>query len=80
MSRTAPGQSATVQVGFRVSRETADMLNELAARHVNGLRGLILEWLAGAGYKTIAQRDLARPDGRRRRPLLPAEVEPVTEC
>jgi hypothetical protein len=72
MPRASLTQPDVVQVCFRVNRETADTLNALASRHANGLRGLILEWLASAGYETVAQRDLARLDGRRRRPLLPA--------
>jgi hypothetical protein len=57
-----------VQVSFRCSRESADVLAELARQQRHGLRGLVLNWLAQAGYADVAQQDLARPDGRRRRP------------
>jgi hypothetical protein len=60
--------SDIVQVCFRVHRSTASLLNELASRH-GGMRPLILEWLARAGYAAAAQQELARPDGRRRQPL-----------
>jgi hypothetical protein len=56
------------QVCFRVGRDTADLLNTLASRQ-GGMRPLILGWLADAGYADVAQRDLARPDGRRRQTL-----------
>jgi hypothetical protein len=69
MSRASP----LVQVGFRCSREVADALNTLACRHTHGLRGVIATWLAAEpGYADVAQHDLARPDGRRRR--MPAET------
>jgi hypothetical protein len=57
-----------VQVNFRCSRASADTLTELAKQR-GGLRELILGWLAEAGYADVAKQDLARPDGRRRRPL-----------
>jgi hypothetical protein len=66
------------QVCFRVGRDTADLLNELASRQ-GGMRPLILGWLADAGYRDVAQRDLARPDGRRRQTLPAAESELATE-
>jgi hypothetical protein len=59
-----------VQVSFRCSRESADVLAELAQRQTHGMRGLIMGWLAQAGYADVAQQDLARPDGRRRRRML----------
>jgi hypothetical protein len=71
MPLPSQAKADVVQVCVRLSRETADVLNDLASRHVNGLRGLILEWLGQAGYESVAQRDLARPDGRRRLPLTP---------
>jgi hypothetical protein len=59
-----------VQVSFRCTRASADMLAELAKQR-GGLRGLILGWLAQAGYADVAQQDLERPDGRRRRQMHP---------
>lgn len=61
---------ADVQVSFRCTRASADMLAELAKPR-GGLRELILSWLAQAGYADVAQQDLARPDGRRRRQVSP---------
>jgi hypothetical protein len=46
------------------------MLAELAKPR-GGLRELILGWLAQAGHADVAQQDLARPDGRRRRQMQP---------
>jgi hypothetical protein len=57
-----------VQVNFRCSRASADTLTELAKQR-GGLRELIMGWLSEAGYADVAQQDLARPDGRRRRSL-----------
>jgi hypothetical protein len=71
-------RSDSCQVCFRVGRDTADLLNALASQH-GGLRPLILGWLADAGYREVAQRDLARPDGRRRQRLPAAEPELATE-
>ena len=66
--------SPLVQVSFRCSREVADALNTLACRHTNGLRAVIATWLAAEpGYAEVAQRDLSRPDGRRRQTLPPNE-------
>jgi hypothetical protein len=70
-----PSQPSQTQICFRCSQASADVLNELA-RQRGGLRGLILGWLAQAGYAEVVQHDLARPDGRRRRHML---AEPSQE-
>lgn len=79
MSQSSPAKAAVVKVSFRVRRETADAFNALASQRAHGLRGLFLGWLAAqTGYEDVAQRDLGRPDGRRRQPLLPARQESAT--
>jgi hypothetical protein len=81
MAQSTQADSRPAQVCFRCSQASADLLNELAGQHVHGLRGLVLSWLAQAGYAEVAQQDLARPDGRRRQrhrcsPLPPTEGRP----
>jgi hypothetical protein len=70
-------QADMVKVTFRCSRELADVLNRLACRHPHGLRGLIATWAGHAGFTDAAERDLARPDGRRRQPVPQASPEAV---
>ena len=66
MPRSLRARPDEVQVCFRCSRASADALTDLARENGHGLRGVILRWLAQSGFAEVAQRDLARPDGRRR--------------
>ena len=71
MGRASHVDTERVQICFRCTQASADAFTWLAQQHGNGLRGLFLHWLAQAGHAEIAQQDMARPDGRHRRQLLP---------